>query len=107
MKGWIPGLCLVLAAGSQAFASSQSQRAHGTAVFAANGCGHCHSINKVGGHKGPDLSGVGRKMSKSKIREQILHGGNEMPSFTDDLQADEVNDLVAYLRSCRQKPIKK
>ena len=107
MKGWIPGLCLVLAAGSQALASSQSHRAHGAAVFAANGCGHCHTINKVGGHKGPELSGVGRVMSKTKIREQILHGGNEMPPFTDDLGAVEVNDLVAYLRSCRQKPIKK
>jgi mono/diheme cytochrome c family protein len=61
----------------------------------------------VGGHKGPDLSGVGRTMSKDKIREQILRGGNEMPSFTDDLQPAEVKDLVAYLRSCREKPIKK
>ena len=86
MRGWIPVLCLVLAAGSQAFASSQSQREHGAAVFAANGCTHCHSIHKVGGHKGPDLSGVGRVLSKTKIRAQILHGGNEMPSFTDDLE---------------------
>jgi mono/diheme cytochrome c family protein len=107
MKGWLPGLCLFLAAGSQAFASSESQRAHGAAIFAANGCGHCHSIHKVGGHKGPDLSGVGRVLSKTKMREQILHGGNEMPSFTDDLEPGEVSDLVAYLRSCREKPTKK
>jgi len=41
------------------------------------------------------------------MREQILHGGNEMPSFTDDLEPAEVSDLVAYLRSCREKPTKK
>jgi len=107
MRRWLQGFCLFLVAGSQAFASSQSQREHGAAIFAANGCGHCHSIHKVGGHKGPDLSGVGRVMSKSKIREQILHGGNEMPAFTDDLGPAEVNDLVTYLRSCREKPTKK
>jgi mono/diheme cytochrome c family protein len=107
MKGWLPGLCLYFAAGSLAFASSRSQRERGAAVFAANGCGHCHSIHKVGGHKGPDLSGIGRILSKTKIREQILHGGKEMPAFTDDLEPAEVNDLVAYLRSCRDKPARK
>jgi len=107
MRCWLLAFCLVLAFGSMAFASSRSQREHGAALFASNGCGHCHSIHKVGGHKGPDLSGVGRTMSKDKIREQILRGGNEMPSFTDDLQPAEVKDLVAYLRSCREKPIKK
>jgi mono/diheme cytochrome c family protein len=107
MKGWLAGLCLLLAAVSQAFASSQGQRDRGAAVFAANGCGHCHSIHKVGGHKGPDLSGVGRSLSKSRIREQILHGGNEMPAFVDDLETHEVDDLVVYLRSCREKPVRK
>jgi mono/diheme cytochrome c family protein len=107
MKGWLLGLCLFLAAGSQAFASSRSHREHGAALFASSGCMHCHTIQKVGGHKGPDLSGVGRVLSKSKIRAQILHGGNGMPPFADDLESAEVNDLVAYLRSCREKPAKK
>lgn len=99
-------LLLVLTAGSPGFASSRDQRAHGATVFAASGCGHCHRMHNTGGHKGPDLSGVGRKLSKTQIREQILHGGNEMPPFTDDLERSEVDDLVAYLRSCREKPKK-
>ena len=107
MKGWVAGLCMFLAAGSQVFASSQSQREHGAAVFAANGCAHCHSIHNVGGHKGPDLSGVGRILTKTEIREQILQGGKEMPPFKDNLESVEVDDLVAYLRSCRDKPTKK
>jgi mono/diheme cytochrome c family protein len=107
MKSWLLGLCLILVCGSQLFASSRSQREHGAAVFASSGCQHCHSIHKVGGHKGPDLSGVGRKLSKDRIRAQILHGGNAMPPFAEDLQPAEVNDLVAYLRSCREKPAKK
>ena len=103
---WAGAVCLWLAAGSQAFGESQNPREHGAEIFAASGCRHCHTINNVGGHKGPDLSGVGRVLSKDKIREQILNGGDQMPPFMDDLEAAEVNDLVAYLRSCREKPKK-
>ena len=105
MKLWLAAFCLMLMAGSPAFAS-QSQRERGAEVFAASGCRHCHTIHNEGGHKGPDLSGVGRVLSKAKIRAQILQGGNQMPPFTDDLEPAEVNVLVAYLRSCREKPKK-
>jgi mono/diheme cytochrome c family protein len=84
-----------------AFASSDKQ--HGAAVFADNGCQHCHSIRKNGGNKGPDLSGVGRTLNKTQIRTQILQGGHEMPAFADILKQSEVDDLVAYLHSCRDK----
>jgi mono/diheme cytochrome c family protein len=106
MRLWLPAVCLCLAAGSNAFGSSQNQREHGAELFVASGCRHCHTIRNVGGHKGPDLSGVGRALSKDKIRAQILNGGDQMPPFTDDLETAEVNDLVAYLRSCREKPKK-
>ena len=106
MRLWLPVVCLCLAAGSHAFGSSQNQRERGAYVFAASGCRHCHTIHNVGGHKGPDLSGVGRVLSKAKIRAQILRGGNQMPPFTDDLEPAEVDVLVAYLRSCREKPKK-
>jgi mono/diheme cytochrome c family protein len=107
MKFGFAVLLLILVATSTVFASSVDRRTHGAEVFAANGCGHCHRMNNAGGHKGPDLSGVGRKLSKTRIREQILQGGNEMPSFMDDLERSEVDDLVVYLRSCREKPAKK
>src|SRR5579863_858525 len=95
---------LVLACASFAFASSHNKRERGAAVFQATGCQHCHTINKVGGHKGPDLSDVGKQMPKSAMRQQILNGSKVMPSFKDVLAPDEINDLVAYLHSCRQKP---
>jgi mono/diheme cytochrome c family protein len=106
MRLWLPAVCLCFAVVSPAFGSSQNQREHGAELFVASGCRHCHTIHNVGGHKGPDLSGVGRVLSKDKIRAQILNGGNQMPPFTDDLEAAEVDDLVAYLRSCREKPKK-
>jgi len=88
---------------SPALASSRAQRARGAADFVSTGCDHCHSIRQSGGHRGPDLSGVGRRKGKTAIRNQILYGSKVMPAFGDVLSHDEVNDLVAYLRSCRDK----
>src|SRR5271170_5487665 len=99
-----PPLVLTLAAtlSLPAFASPSARR-RGATVFADNGCRHCHTIRHDGGTKGPDLSGVGRLLSKSQIRIQILQGGHEMPSFKEILHESEVDDLVAYLHSCRDK----
>ncbi|HEY6412997.1 MAG TPA: cytochrome c [Edaphobacter sp.] len=84
-------------------ASSAEQRARGAQVFADNGCEHCHTIRKNGGDKGPDLSGVGRRLNEAQIKTQILQGGKTMPPFAEVLQKSETDDLVAYLRSCRDK----
>jgi mono/diheme cytochrome c family protein len=92
---------LAIASCHTAFAESAKQR--GAALFVNNGCQHCHTIRKVGGVKGPDLSGVGRTLNKTQIRTQVLQGGREMPSFAEILKKAEVDDLVAYLHSCRDK----
>ena len=96
----------VLAFSSFAIASSRNQRARGAAVFSESGCEHCHTIKGIGGHKGPDLSDVGRRKSKAAMRQQILYGSKVMPAFGDDLEPNEITDLIAYLRSCRAKPVK-
>lgn len=103
MKSWLPAAVVLFACSCFAFASSREQRERGAAEFASSGCQHCHSISGVGGHRGPDLSGVGRAKSKSAIRRQILNGSDVMPSFRDVLAPSEISDLVAYLRSCRSK----
>jgi mono/diheme cytochrome c family protein len=97
---------LLLCFASAAMASSKSQREHGAALFATSGCQHCHTIRNVGGHKGPNLSSVGRTKSKEAIRAQVVNGSKVMPAFGDVLQPTELDDLVAYLRSCKDKPIK-
>ncbi|MGA9060375.1 MAG: cytochrome c [Terracidiphilus sp.] len=103
----LPSIAIVVLASSCfALASSRTQRARGAAVFSVSGCQHCHTINHAGGHKGPDLSGVGRKKSKAAMRQQIVYGSKVMPAFGNVLEPDELNDLIAYLRSCREKPAK-
>jgi mono/diheme cytochrome c family protein len=85
-------------------ASSKEQRQRGATLFTARGCQHCHTIGDVGGHRGPNLSSVGKTASKAAIRNQIVNGSKVMPAFRGMLEAQEINDLVEYLRSCRKKP---
>lgn len=103
MRLWWLGLVMLLACSAPAPASSASKRARGAAVFAQSGCPHCHTIRGVGGAKGPDLSGVGRRLKEAQMRRQIVQGGDVMPSFGDALQETELSDLLSYLRSCRDK----
>ena len=100
-----PALAILLAAAAPftAFAATKEQLTHGATVFADIGCKHCHTIRGNGGKKGPDLSGVGRRRSEDQIRNQIMKGSHEMPSFAEILEKSETDDLVAYLRSCRDK----
>ena len=99
-------LILLLAVGTSAAALAASggdKRERGATLFAESGCQHCHTIQHNGGKKGPDLSGVGRRLKDAQIKAQILKGGHEMPSFAEILQESETDDLVAYLHSCRDK----
>jgi mono/diheme cytochrome c family protein len=97
---------VLLGFASPAMASSKSQRAHGAELFASSGCQHCHTIRNVGGTKGPNLSSVGRTKSEEAIRAQVVNGSKIMPAFGDVLQPSELDDVVAYLRSCKDKPKK-
>jgi mono/diheme cytochrome c family protein len=103
MRLGLPIAFLIVAFSSFAVASSGSQRARGAEVFTVSGCQHCHTIKNVGGHKAPDLSGVGRRRSKTAMRRQIVYGSKLMPAFGEALEPGEINDLIAYLHSCRDK----
>jgi mono/diheme cytochrome c family protein len=103
MRLYLFAFALLLIPSPAGLASSRSQREHGASVFATSGCTHCHSIRNEGGHKGPDLSGVGRKMSQEQMRRQIVEGTKTMPPFGDDLKDADLADLIAYLHSCRDK----
>jgi mono/diheme cytochrome c family protein len=75
----------------------------GPTAFRESGCVQCHQIRGVGGHKGPDLSGVGRRLQKDAIQKQIVQGGEAMPAFGDALPSEQIAALVKYLQHCRAK----
>jgi mono/diheme cytochrome c family protein len=96
-------LAVLVVCSAPVLASSRSQRTHGAEIFAESGCSHCHTIRNNGGKKGPDLSGVGRRLKVAQMRQQIVNGSMRMPPFGDDLQSADLADLLAYLHSCRDK----
>jgi mono/diheme cytochrome c family protein len=103
MKSIAATCILILACCAPHSAFSRGQRSRGKTDFNTVGCAHCHGIRGIGGQKGPDLSGIGRRMKKDRLRQQIEEGSKRMPPFADDLQENELNDLIAYLRSCRDR----
>lgn len=64
-------------------------------------CSGCHTINKVGGRGGPDLSNVGARRDALYIRSlmqnpKAYNPTSTMPSFADMPKGD-LDALVAYL----------
>ncbi len=60
-----------------------------------HGCQTCHSIYGLGGHAGPDLTNVFRRIPDSQVRHVILDGHLGMPAF--DLTEGELQGLIDYL----------
>ncbi len=70
-------------------------------LFHESGCEHCHGANARGTQRGPDLSSVGRRLSKEQIEHQIHEGGKQMPAFGDALEPAQIDDLAAFLQTKR------
>jgi ubiquinol-cytochrome c reductase cytochrome b subunit len=83
--------------------SGHAESAHdrGAKLFQEKGCSQCHSVNGIGGSKGPDLSAVGKRMKKPALQKQILQGGLNMPPFSEAISPQETHDLVEYLHKCK------
>jgi ubiquinol-cytochrome c reductase cytochrome b subunit len=79
--------------------TTNAQVQHGALLFHAKGCQYCHMFAGQGGQRGPDLTTVGDRLTTEQISIAILNGRPNMPSFAGTLKPEEVNDLVAFLRS--------
>ncbi|HEX5482115.1 MAG TPA: cytochrome b N-terminal domain-containing protein [Terriglobia bacterium] len=71
----------------------------GGQLFHSAGCEACHNIAGYGGHRGPDLTTVGDRLTGDEITIRIVNGATNMPAFGGILSAKELNDLVAFLKS--------
>jgi mono/diheme cytochrome c family protein len=77
----------------------QGDAATGKQIFAAQGCGSCHTLSDAGasGTVGPNLDEA--KPSHDKVVEMVTNGSGVMPSFKDKLSEQEINDVAAYVSS--------
>ena len=80
-------------------ASSNPEIVHGAELVHQKGCMYCHEIDGYGGHRGPGLSDIGRRLTQPELIIRINNGGYNMPSFAASLNAKELADMVAFLET--------
>lgn len=83
-----------------------AQQAHGHAVYQAR-CAVCHYDRQTGALHGPSLLGVYKKQAlpsgapanDDRVTATILHGRNLMPAMGNTMDAQDLDDLLAYLHT--------
>jgi ubiquinol-cytochrome c reductase cytochrome b subunit len=76
----------------------------GKEIFEAQGCNACHGDNGVGTAAAPKLIGVAQKYSSAQIESLLRKPTNKMTQGgmpAVDLPGDQLNLLIAYLRSLK------
>jgi mono/diheme cytochrome c family protein len=77
----------------------------GRQFYDAQGCEACHSIGGKGGSGGPDLTGVGTRLSRDQLMQlmQSLKSGknDKMPPLPADTTDEQIKNLVDYLTTLR------
>jgi ubiquinol-cytochrome c reductase cytochrome b subunit len=71
----------------------------GAMVFQEKQCRNCHSLEKVGGQRGPALDRVAADMTEDQIIRQVLQGGGNMPAYGNALSPAETQALTSFLMS--------
>jgi len=82
------------------------QQARGHAVFEAR-CAQCHYDRKDAPLHGPPLVGIFKKPSlpsgapanDERVTATILHGRNLMPAMGNSMDAQDLDDVMAYLHT--------
>lgn len=84
-----------------------AQQAAGRKIYDAE-CDRCHEPYSTRGKKGPGLKGVfrhkylslsGLPANDERVTDLIRMGRNEMPGYSQKLDAQEIEDLLAYLHT--------
>lgn len=83
------------------------QQAAGRKIYDAE-CDRCHQPYSTRGRKGPGLKGVfqrkylslsGLPANDERVSDIIRMGRNEMPGYSQKLNSQEMQDLLAYLHT--------
>jgi mono/diheme cytochrome c family protein len=83
------------------------QEAAGRKIYDAE-CSRCHEPYSTRGRKGPGLKGIfqrkylplsGLPANDERVTDIIRLGRNEMPGYSQKLNAQDLQDLLAYLHT--------
>ena len=70
-------------------------------------CGICHFTTNREKKVGPGLRGIykrgkfadGKKVDDASMRTWILKGGTDMPAFEDSITREQIEDILAYMKT--------
>ena len=69
-------------------------------------CSNCHGSDAMGATtKAPrliDTDYIEKEFSNDEIRETIINGANKMPPQKNNVNADEITEIIKYLRYSQQ-----
>ena len=86
----------------------------GLSAFKEGGCAACHQIGGIGGRRGPDLDGIGARLSKTTIQNRIRSGAivffdgkeykpTEYSMPPAQLSAEQVSQITEFLLTLAPK----
>jgi ubiquinol-cytochrome c reductase cytochrome b subunit len=76
----------------------------GAVVFQNKQCRNCHALDGVGGHRGPDLTEVGIRLTRDQLIDQVSNGtpgGGNMPAYGKQVKPAEMTALAEFLTHLR------
>ena len=82
------------------------QQARGHQTFQAR-CAICHYDRRAGDLHGPSLLGIFKKpalpsgaaATDERVSATVVHGRNNMPALGNQVDADDLSDILAYLHT--------
>jgi ubiquinol-cytochrome c reductase cytochrome b subunit len=80
--------------------SSTPVQLQGALVFQNKQCRNCHALDGIGGHRGPDLSAVGTRLTRDQLIDQVSNGtpgGGNMPAYGKQMKPNEMSALADFL----------
>jgi ubiquinol-cytochrome c reductase cytochrome b subunit len=69
----------------------------GALVLQAKQCRNCHSLDGLGGSRGPTLDTVAVRLTHDELIRQVIQGGGNMPAYGKNLSPPETTALVSFL----------
>src|SRR5262249_26698319 len=76
----------------------------GAALFQNKDCRNCHALEGSGGQRGPDLTAVGKRLTRDQLIDQVSNGtpgGGNMPAYGKQISPAEMTCLVEFLVNLR------